>query len=50
MRGGRYQVAPTALGSECNCSLRYMITGSVLLLAVIIDSMSRRSRRAAGWA
>lgn len=31
-------------------SLRYMITGSVLLLAVIIDSMSRRSRRAAGRA
>lgn len=29
-------------------SLRYMITGAVLLLAVIIDSLSRRSRRAAG--
>lgn len=32
-------------------SLRYMITGAVLLLlAVVIDSLSRRSRRAAGRA
>ena len=31
-------------------SVRYMITGAVLLLAVIIDSLSRRSRRAAGRA
>jgi D-xylose transport system permease protein len=31
-------------------SIRYMITGAVLLLAVIIDSLSRRSRRAAGRA
>ncbi|PJJ55714.1 sugar ABC transporter permease [Compostimonas suwonensis] len=31
-------------------SIRYMITGAVLLLAVIIDSLSRRSRKAAGRA
>ncbi len=31
-------------------SVRYMITGIVLVLAVIIDSLSRRSRRAAGRA
>ncbi|WP_167137039.1 sugar ABC transporter permease [Diaminobutyricimonas sp. TR449] len=31
-------------------SIRYMITGAVLLLAVIIDSLSRRTRRAAGRA
>ncbi|GAA4362716.1 sugar ABC transporter permease [Paeniglutamicibacter cryotolerans] len=31
-------------------SVRYMITGAVLLLAVIIDSLSRRSRVAAGRA
>jgi ABC-type xylose transport system permease subunit len=31
-------------------SLRYMITGGVLLLAVIIDSLSRRSRRSHGRA
>lgn len=31
-------------------SLRYMITGAVLLLAVVIDSLSRRSRKAAGRA
>ncbi|SDZ50849.1 sugar ABC transporter permease [Herbiconiux ginsengi] len=31
-------------------SVRYMITGVVLLLAVIVDSLSRRSRRAAGRA
>ncbi|PJI94785.1 sugar ABC transporter permease [Luteimicrobium subarcticum] len=29
-------------------SVRYMITGAVLLLAVIIDSVSRRSRKSAG--
>ena len=33
-----------------NSSVRFMITGAVLLLAVIIDSMSRRSRAAAGRA
>jgi len=31
-----------------NSSVRFMIIGAVLLLAVIIDSMSRRSRSAAG--
>jgi D-xylose transport system permease protein len=31
-------------------SVRYMITGGVLLLAVIIDSLSRRSRRSHGRA
>lgn len=31
-------------------SLRYIITGAVLLLAVVIDSLSRRSRAAAGRA
>ncbi|CAN5129322.1 ABC transporter permease [soil metagenome] len=31
-------------------SVRYMITGLVLLLAVIVDSMSRRSRAASGRA
>jgi D-xylose transport system permease protein len=31
-------------------SVRYMITGAVLVLAVIIDSLSRRSRAAAGRA
>jgi D-xylose transport system permease protein len=31
-------------------SVRYMITGGVLLLAVIVDSLSRRSRAAAGRA
>lgn len=31
-------------------SIRYMITGGVLLLAVVIDSLSRRSRAAAGRA
>lgn len=31
-------------------SVRYMITGAVLLLAVIIDSLSRRSRAASGRA
>lgn len=31
-------------------SVRFMITGAVLLLAVIIDSISRRSRAAAGLA
>jgi len=31
-------------------SIRYMITGGVLLLAVIVDSLSRRSRAAAGRA
>ncbi|HEY5321102.1 MAG TPA: sugar ABC transporter permease [Galbitalea sp.] len=31
-------------------SVRYMITGAVLLLAVIVDSLSRRSRVAAGRA
>ncbi len=33
-----------------NSSVRFMVTGAVLLLAVIIDSMSRRSRAAAGRA
>lgn len=33
-----------------NSSVRFMITGAVLLLAVIIDSISRRSRAAAGLA
>jgi len=31
-------------------SVRYMITGAVLLLAVIVDSLSRRSRRSHGRA
>ena len=31
-------------------SIRYMITGAVLLLAVVIDSLSRRSRAASGRA
>jgi D-xylose transport system permease protein len=31
-------------------SIRYMITGAVLLLAVIVDALSRRSRAAAGRA
>jgi ABC-type xylose transport system permease subunit len=31
-------------------SVRYMITGAVLLLAVVIDSLSRRSRRSHGRA
>jgi ABC-type xylose transport system permease subunit len=31
-------------------SIRYMITGGVLLLAVIIDSLSRKSRAAHGQA
>jgi simple sugar transport system permease protein/D-xylose transport system permease protein len=31
-------------------SVRYMITGAVLLLAVIVDSLSRRSRAASGRA
>jgi len=31
-------------------SVRYMITGTVLVLAVIVDSLSRRSRKAAGRA
>jgi D-xylose transport system permease protein len=31
-------------------SIRYMITGAVLLLAVIIDSLSRRSRALHGQA
>jgi simple sugar transport system permease protein/D-xylose transport system permease protein len=31
-------------------SVRFMITGAVLLLAVIVDSLSRRSRVAAGRA
>lgn len=31
-------------------SIRYMITGAVLLLAVIIDSLSRRSRASHGAA
>jgi ABC-type xylose transport system permease subunit len=29
-------------------SVRYMITGAVLLLAVIVDSLSRRSRASRG--
>jgi D-xylose transport system permease protein len=33
-----------------NSSVKFMITGAVLLLAVIIDSISRRSRAAAGLA
>jgi D-xylose transport system permease protein len=33
-----------------NADARYMITGAVLLLAVIVDSLSRRSRVAAGRA
>jgi D-xylose transport system permease protein len=33
-----------------NSSVRFMVTGAVLLLAVIIDSMSRRSRAAHGRA
>ncbi len=33
-----------------NSPIRYMITGAVLLIAVIIDSLSRRSRRTAGRA
>ena len=33
-----------------NSDVRYMITGAVLLLAVIVDSLSRRSRAAAGRA
>ena len=33
-----------------NENVRYMITGAVLLLAVIVDSLSRRSRVAAGRA
>jgi ABC-type xylose transport system permease subunit len=33
-----------------DASVRYMITGAVLLLAVIIDSLSRRSRRSHGRA
>ena len=31
-------------------SVRYMITGAVLLLAVIIDALSRRSRASHGQA
>jgi ABC-type xylose transport system permease subunit len=31
-------------------SVRYMITGAVLLLAVVIDALSRRSRAAHGQA
>jgi simple sugar transport system permease protein/D-xylose transport system permease protein len=31
-------------------SIRYMITGVVLVLAVVIDALSRRSRAAAGRA
>lgn len=31
-------------------SIRYMVTGAVLLLAVVIDSLSRRSRAASGRA
>ena len=31
-------------------AIRYMITGAVLLLAVVIDSLSRRSRAASGMA
>jgi D-xylose transport system permease protein len=31
-------------------SVRYMVTGAVLLLAVVIDSMSRRSRAMHGQA
>ena len=31
---------------DLDSSIRYMITGGVLLLAVIVDSMSRRSRAA----
>ena len=31
-------------------SVRYMVTGAVLVLAVVIDSISRRSRAAAGRA
>jgi ABC-type xylose transport system permease subunit len=31
-------------------SIRFMVTGAVLLLAVIIDSLSRRSRAAHGRA
>jgi ABC-type xylose transport system permease subunit len=30
--------------------VRYIITGAVLLLAVVIDSLSRRSRAASGRA
>ncbi len=29
-------------------SVKFMVTGGVLLIAVIIDSLARRSRRAAG--
>jgi D-xylose transport system permease protein len=31
-------------------SIQYMITGSVLLAAVIIDSLSRRTQKSAGRA
>jgi simple sugar transport system permease protein/D-xylose transport system permease protein len=31
-------------------AIRYMVTGAVLLLAVVIDSLSRRSRAASGMA
>ena len=33
-----------------NTSIQYMITGAVLLGAVVIDSVSRRSQKAAGRA
>ncbi|MDM4762487.1 sugar ABC transporter permease [Galbitalea sp. SE-J8] len=33
-----------------NSSVRYLVTGGVLVLAVIVDSISRRTRRAAGRA
>lgn len=35
---------------DLDSSIRFMITGAVLLLAVIVDSMSRRSRAAHGQA
>lgn len=35
---------------DLDSSIRYMVTGAVLLLAVIIDSVSRRTRAAAGRA
>ena len=31
-------------------SVRYMVTGAVLVLAVIVDSLTRRTRAAAGRA
>ncbi len=35
---------------QLDSSVRYMITGAVLLIAVIVDALSRRSRAAAGRA